>query len=331
MTYTASAAKGENLKSSKPERNNTSGNKSGAATAENVATSSSHTRRATGPRTRQGKERSKFNARKHGLFSKAVLLHDESRAEYDALLNGLIENLQPQGKLEKVLVESLATLLWRKRRLLQVETAEIEKAQKFVNWDLQLQNNVDELEYAQLKGASDAKLGHSNPLLLIRNAMEILNIHRLLFMADDSQHEDRMRRILKSIYGYQDGGPEPYGWRQMSLVLEKLLSSAESVQQEKEDSKDPPDVKKIEDEVIWQEILRLGKLYDDAARVETLRREHNVAGARVPSQEVSDRLLRYEAHLSREFDRTLSQLERLQRIRSGQPVLPKLEVRHSLS
>ena len=59
----------------------------------------------------------------------------------------------------------------------------------------------------------------------------------------------------------------------MSLVLEKLLSSAESVQQEKEDSKDPPDVKKIGDEVIWQEILRLGKLYDDVAKVETLRRK----------------------------------------------------------
>lgn len=242
-----------------------------------------------------------------------------------------MEDLQPQGKLEKVLVENLATLLWRKRRLLQVETAEIEKAQKFVNWDLTLQNKVDELEYAQLKGAADAKLGHSNPLLLIRNAIEILNIHRLLFIADDSQDEDRMRRILKSIYGYQDGGPEPYGLRQMALVLEKLLSSAESVQQGKEDSKDPPDVKKIGDEAICREILRLAKLHDDVEKVETLRREHNVVGARVPSQEVSDRLLRYEAHLSREFDRTLSQLERLQRIRSGQPVLPKLEVRHSLS
>ncbi len=33
---------------------------------------------------------------------------------------------------------------------------------------------------------------------------------------------------------------------------------------------------------------------------------------------------------ARSFDRTLSQLERLQRMRLGQPVPPKLEVRHSL-
>jgi hypothetical protein len=33
----------------------------------------------------------------------------------------------------------------------------------------------------------------------------------------------------------------------------------------------------------------------------------------------------------RNFDRTLTQLERLQRLRLGQPVPPKLEVHHSLS
>lgn len=322
MTNNIISSKERNLKSSEPERYNTSGNESGASTA---------ARRATGPRTAQGKQRSKFNAFKHGLFSKAVVLRDESRAEYDALLNGLMENFQPQGKLEKVLVEYLATLLWRRRRLLQVETAEIEKAQQFVNWDLALQNKVDELEYAQLKGSSDAKLGHTDLLLLIQDAIEIVNLHRLLFVADDSQDADRMLRTLKSIYGYQDGCPEPYGWRQMSLKLQKLLSSTGSAEQGKEDSNDPPDVKQFADKAICQEIMRLVKLRDDVAKGETLRREHNVACARVPSQEVSDRLLRYEAHLSREFDRTLSELERLQRMRLGQPVPPKIEVHHSVS
>jgi hypothetical protein len=233
-----------------------------------------------------------------------------------------MENLQPQGKLETVLVENLAILLWRKRRLLQVETAEIEKVQ-FLKWDLALQNKLDELEYAQLKGASDAKLGHSNPLALLRNAIEILDLHRQLFLADDIEAGEGVRRILKSIYGYQREGPEPYGWRQMSLMLAKLISSAE---QGKHDGKDSPDVQKMMVEAICKEIMRLAKLHDDVAKIEALRREHNVAGARVPSQEVSDRLLRYEAHLSREFDKTLSQLERLQRMRKGQPVLPPIKV-----
>jgi hypothetical protein len=176
--------------------------------------------------------------------------------------------------------------------------------------------------------ASDAKPGHNNPLSVIRNALEILNLHRLCFIADDPQDEDTTRRTLKSIYGYQDGGPEPYGWRQMSLTLSKLLTSAEL---RKEKSENPPEVKQFLVEAISDEIIRLVKLQDSAAAAEALRRDHNLATARIPSQEVSDRLIRYEAHLSREFDRTLAQLERLQRMRLGQPVLPKLEVRHSLS
>ncbi len=51
----------------------------------------------------------------------------------------------------------------------------------------------------------------------------------------------------------------------------------------------------------------------------------------VPETPRLDRLLRYEANLDRSLDRTLSQLERLQRMRLGQPVAPELKVRHSLS
>ncbi len=324
-TKSTVAGQSENFENAKAGVNNSSGNGSGAATVANSATSSSFTRRATGPRTPKGKERSKFNARKHGLFSKAVLLGDESRAEYDALLNGLMEDRQPQGKLEIVLVEYLATLFWRRRRAIQAETEEIEKA-RFLNLDLALQNKLDELEYAQLKGASDAKFGHSNPLLLIRNAIQILNIHLLSIMAGESG--DAFRQILKSIYGYQDGSPAPYGWRQWSLMLSKLISSAE---QGKEDSENPPDVKQNVAEAISKEMMRLAELHETVAAAETRRRFHNLAGARVPSQEVSDRLIRYEAHLSREIDRTLAQLERQQRMRLGQPVLPKLEVHHSRS
>ena len=46
----------------------------------------------------------------------------------------------------------------------------------------------------------------------------------------------------------------------------------------------------------------------------------------VPEESRLDRLLRYSASLERDFDRTLSQLERLQRMRKGQPVPPTLNV-----
>jgi len=57
----------------------------------------------------------------------------------------------------------------------------------------------------------------------------------------------------------------------------------------------------------------------ERAKLESLRRV-------VPESPVLDRLLRYEASLERAFDRTLNQLERLQRMRLGQPVPPPVKV-----
>jgi hypothetical protein len=80
-----------------------------------------------------------------------------------------------------------------------------------------------------------------------------------------------------------------------------------------------------------QEVRRIK--HDQKARdsVQTARTQLEIVCRNVPDSPGLDRLLRYEASLERSFDRTLSQLERLQRMRLGQPVLPKLEVRHSLS
>jgi hypothetical protein len=275
--------------------------------------------KSTGPRTPQGKQRSKFNARKHGLFSKAVLFHDESRPEYELLLNGLQESLQPQGKLEEVLVENLAAILWRKRRLLQVEAAEITKA-RILNFDSALQDKADELEYAHLKESSDGKLRRSSNLTIFENAIAILNILRLSDGGDSGTA--KVREMLRLIYGAEKDGALPCALRQL-FVAQWKFSLASLKEENSNDSADPTESMP---EPIDQEILRLAKLYDDAATIETLKRAHDLAPARVPPQEVSDRLLRIEAHLSREFDRTLSQLERLQRMRKGQPVPPSLKL-----
>ncbi len=84
----------------------------------NAVTPTSLVRGAAGPRTRQGKERTKYNALKQGIFSKLGVLEGESRAEFDALWNGLRDDFRPEGTFEEIWVEKLATLLWRERRLI---------------------------------------------------------------------------------------------------------------------------------------------------------------------------------------------------------------------
>jgi hypothetical protein len=60
--------------------------------------------------------------------------------------------------------------------------------------------------------------------------------------------------------------------------------------------------------------------------LDEMRREYKASAAIIPSQEASERLMRYETHLSREIDRTLNRLERLQRRRHGQPLAPQIDV-----
>jgi len=84
---------------------------------------------ACGPRTSAGKARVKFNALKHGLLAKSVILPIRSRSEkqshFDALLAQLIEELKPVGILEDMLVEKIAVSYWRLRRALRAEAGEI--------------------------------------------------------------------------------------------------------------------------------------------------------------------------------------------------------------
>lgn len=79
-----------------------------------------------GPRTIRGKGRSKRNAIKSGIYSDFLLTRESDR-EYRQLLEGFWEYWKPEGKPECTLVERLAMLLWRSRRVPQAEAAVIER------------------------------------------------------------------------------------------------------------------------------------------------------------------------------------------------------------
>jgi len=75
---------------------------------------------------------SRFNALRHGVLSEHTVLPWEDEAEYEALLNALVEEYAPHGPTEEHLVEEIAGVIWRKRRLRLAEAAShrrgIEKA-----------------------------------------------------------------------------------------------------------------------------------------------------------------------------------------------------------
>src|SRR5712691_5963249 len=87
--------------------------------------------RSSGPRTADGKARASLNARTHGLLSAALVLADEAPDEFAALAERVTSELAPEGDVERELVARLAGLLWRLRRVAQVETG------LFADWRMQ--------------------------------------------------------------------------------------------------------------------------------------------------------------------------------------------------
>jgi hypothetical protein len=105
------------------------------ASAAKPGGNSSNRKSIGSPRTPAGKEITKHNARRHGIFTEVIVLPGESRYEYESLLKGLWEARKPVKRLEELLVEKLAMIEWRRRRVLQAEGAEIRQGSEFLEWD----------------------------------------------------------------------------------------------------------------------------------------------------------------------------------------------------
>jgi hypothetical protein len=68
-------------------------------------------------------ELTRFNALRHGVLSQCTVLPWENPQEYSDLLDALVAEHKPEGPTEEHLVEEIAGILWRKRRLRLAEAA----------------------------------------------------------------------------------------------------------------------------------------------------------------------------------------------------------------
>lgn len=88
--------------------------------------------RKGGVKTAKGKAITRLNAMKHGILSGEAIIRRgdvaESEQEYQLLRHALNEALKPSGLLECLLTDKLLLFLWRWRRAIRVECAEMERA-----------------------------------------------------------------------------------------------------------------------------------------------------------------------------------------------------------
>ena len=78
--------------------------------------------KSTGPRTENGKRRSRRNALRHGLAAETVVEGLENPATYKKFQSAIVSHYEPQSHVEHELVLRLASLLWRLRRATSIET-----------------------------------------------------------------------------------------------------------------------------------------------------------------------------------------------------------------
>jgi len=302
------------------------GNSNQATLVDPKTRSSSPTRKATGPRTSTGKEKSKHNALKHGIFCSVALLKTESSSEFNSLLDGLHDSLQPEGALEEILVEKLAVLSWRYRRLIVAEKAEIQKAAGFLEWDENERQRKETLSprYRAWDFLSEGVglMHRIENARALEKCLELLDELKNKIETDgfDTESDEEM---LGKVYGNSDDLTETLldtyrVWRDTAECSdeERQQNGYASVEQCKTNFL----------EELKSERRYLNQFKKAKVSVESEKMELEALRRNVPDSPQLDRLLKYEGNLERAFDRTLTQLERIQRMWLGHPVAPPITV-----
>jgi hypothetical protein len=92
-----------------------------------IAANRLNAQKSTGPKTAAGKAAVARSSLWHGLTAASLVVFDEDEADFDTFHTWLGQDFEPSGTLECSLVERIAVLSWRLRRVAKAEAALINK------------------------------------------------------------------------------------------------------------------------------------------------------------------------------------------------------------
>jgi hypothetical protein len=272
-------------------------------------------------------EANRANALKHGLLAKKIVITvgegAENPEEFNALLEDLNTQLKPEGTLEDVLVEKIAVAYWRLRRAYKYEVGlignELDNAtDKFYSkttYSGDKKNKTDE-EIAEKiqKSEDDIKVWQKDKTDLIKMRKETTplekiydwdgNWEQLYYKVEELVPEDELDDDEEWIKQLREFLNNKVGWSDDQIWQTLIEICDEQIEHHKE------------------QLLALEKEKEkNKLKLQVLKKLGNV-----PSRDELDRLLRYEGAIERQFYKAMNQLERLQRMRSGESVPAPIEV-----
>ena len=281
-----------------------------------------------GVKTEEGKEVVKYNALKHGLLAKEVVITVGEGAEDPEEFNRLLEDLRveliPEGTLEEMLVEKIAVAYWRLRRAYKYEVGlvrdKIDTASddyyRTKNWEGKRPNKLPEEIENEIE-RQQTQIDYWE-----KDHTELIKMHK------------SGKTTLKDIYDWD------VNWEFFQETAAVVLSD-ERLKHEQVPPQEVHERMVTEggwtDEQIWKRLIEIcvervsfykqriveleRKRERNALKLQVIKRLGNI-----PTKDELDRLLRYESTIERQLYKALNQLERMQRFRQGDNVPPPLEV-----
>ena len=239
----------------------------------------------------------RFNALKHGILSRYTVLSHENHADYESLVNSLMDEHLPAGATEQHLIEELASVIWRKRRVLQAEGATINQGLKVSARSAK----------TVIPAAAPFEMGLSGDNTDIRDLMD-------LKPADVAENQQSARHDLDAINKasaiLRKGGDRAY-----DKALRVLLPDTREWWQEN-----------VDDEEYAADATGLAAFIMEhlsplCHQQEKESRHHDAIVNQTIGEGLQayrlEKLSRYETHLNRKFERTLAMLIKLKDLRSS--------------
>jgi hypothetical protein len=114
-----------------------------------IAANRANAAKSTGPKSATGKQHSRLNALKDGLYSKELVVTaiGESAEEFERIHNWVWNSVQPEDALEAIYTEDVVQNWWRRQRVRRSESAEIQnRAETKETYDTYLHDEVESLK-----------------------------------------------------------------------------------------------------------------------------------------------------------------------------------------
>jgi hypothetical protein len=244
----------------------------------------------------------RFNALRHGVLSRYTVLPWEDEAEYQAIIAALVAEHAPQGPTEEHLIEELAGIIWRKRRLRMAEAA-IFREQLRHDADSYTEPNIAGAALLPLTGRHTHRADISRAIVAdpAQTARELRSVRR------DQAMTQRALSILRA--GRQDA----YSGAVAVLRDDTRLYWHECLEDPPEDGLDyAPTAEAL---LTWIE-RRWNEWYEGPINELECRgaiRDQALGAAYAAPR--WDMVSRYEVHLDRKLERILGLLARLKELR----------------